>query len=296
MTSSVVYGVVSLCATNREFMDPGLLVGMIFTGCVPTTISSNIVMTRQAHGNTALTVVQSTLGNLLGPFLSPLLLQMYTESKEWYAKILPSDTRDYDQIYRRVFKQLGLSLLLPLAIGQAIQNVFPAVTKKIFIDYRLGKIQSLALLTIIWQTFDQAFQTGAFTSVQPDNIIFIVFISIIFYVLWLTICIFVSVLWLGKEDTIAVAYCVPAKTPAMGVPLSNVMYPSLATITASKIQIPLVIFQAFQIAGGSLMTIAFRRWIGCDKERKDEAETADSENVADNRPTRKNGNIENNVE
>lgn len=115
MTSAVVYGVVSLCATNRYFMDPGLLVGMIFTGCVPTTISSNIVMTRQAHGNTALTVVQSTLGNLLGPFLCPLLLQMYIAGNGWYTDILPkSDEGEYGEIYRRVFKQLGLSLMLPL--------------------------------------------------------------------------------------------------------------------------------------------------------------------------------------
>ena len=115
MTSAVIYGIVSLCATNPKFMDPGLLVGMIFTGCVPTTISSNIVMTRQAHGNTALTVVQSTLGNLLGPFFSPLLLQMYTASKEWYTDILPkSDEGAYGEIYKRVFKQLGLSLFLPL--------------------------------------------------------------------------------------------------------------------------------------------------------------------------------------
>ena len=115
MTSAVIYGVVSLCATNRNFMDPGLLVGMILTGCIPTTISSNILMTRQAHGNTALTVVQSTLGNLLGPFLSPLLLQMYTASNEWYTDILPkSDEGGYGEIYKRVFKQLGLSLFLPL--------------------------------------------------------------------------------------------------------------------------------------------------------------------------------------
>lgn len=115
MTSAVIYGVVSLCATDRSFMDPGLLVGMIFTGCVPTTISSNVVMTGQAHGNTALTVVESTLGNLLGPFFSPLLIQMYTASDEWYTDILPkSDEGGYGEIYKRVFKQLGLSIFLPL--------------------------------------------------------------------------------------------------------------------------------------------------------------------------------------
>ena len=115
MTSAIIFGVVSACATSRKFMDPGLLVGMIFTGCVPTTISSNIIMTRQAHGNTALTVVQSTLGNLLGPFLSPLLFQMYIASNAWYTDILPkSGEGSYGELYKRVFKQLGLSLFLPL--------------------------------------------------------------------------------------------------------------------------------------------------------------------------------------
>ena len=51
MTSALAFGLVSATATNKDFMDPGLLVGLIFLGCVATTMSSNVVMTRQAHGN-----------------------------------------------------------------------------------------------------------------------------------------------------------------------------------------------------------------------------------------------------
>ena len=51
MTSAIVYAVVSLCAINPHFMDPDLLVGMIFTSCVPTTVSSNVVVAGQAQGN-----------------------------------------------------------------------------------------------------------------------------------------------------------------------------------------------------------------------------------------------------
>lgn len=71
MTSAVIYAVVSLCATNTKFMDPALLVGLIFMGCVPTTISSNVIMTKQAKGNQALTVVVGNVGeipNLCGLF------------------------------------------------------------------------------------------------------------------------------------------------------------------------------------------------------------------------------------
>jgi len=53
-------------------LDPGLLVGMVFTGGVPTMISSNVLMMAQAYGNQALTVVELTLGKSLGPFVTPL--------------------------------------------------------------------------------------------------------------------------------------------------------------------------------------------------------------------------------
>lgn len=296
LTSASIFGVVSLCTTNPDFLDPGLLVGMIFMGCVPTTISSNVVMTRQARGNQALTVVESTLGNFLGPFLTPALVRMYTASTgAWYTHILPSTGgKGFGELYRRVFMQLGLSLFLPLvsdipcwppcthkqrgcllvehhadiihlhdtqAVGQLCRNLFPNITKKVFIDWRLGKLSSLCLLVLIWQIFDQAFESRAFQTLKPSNVVFIVLISVCFYLLWTSICVFLSRLWLDKEDTIAVAYCVPAKTPAMGVPLSAILFSGLSLETKSKIQIPIVIYLGLQIAFGSLMTMAFRRWL-----------------------------------
>ena len=113
VTSAIVFAVVSLCATSRTFMDAGLLLGLIFMGCVPTTISSNVVMTKQAHGNQALTVVQSTLGNFLGPFITPILVEMYVAQGAWYTKLLPEEG-SFGELYRRVFMQLGLSIFLPL--------------------------------------------------------------------------------------------------------------------------------------------------------------------------------------
>jgi solute carrier family 10 (sodium/bile acid cotransporter), member 7 len=83
-------------------------------GCTPTTIASNVIMTDQAHGNKALTVVQSTVGNFLGPFLTPVIFFMYTSTGAWYTKALPNDRGNFNQIYSRVFKQLGLSLFLPM--------------------------------------------------------------------------------------------------------------------------------------------------------------------------------------
>jgi len=114
MTSAMEFAIVSICATNPRFMDPGLLVGMILCGSVSTTIASNVVMTRQAHGNSTMTVVQSTIGNFLGPFLTPVLVKMYLSTNAWYTQFLPTEQGGYGEIYKRVFKQLGLSIFLPI--------------------------------------------------------------------------------------------------------------------------------------------------------------------------------------
>jgi len=275
MTSAIVFAVVTLTAINHHFMDAGLLVGLIFMGCVPTTISSNIVMTRRAHGNDALTVVQSTIGNVLGPFLTPLLLQMYTSTTgAWYSHILPpvSAGGGYGELYRRVFKQLGLSMFLPLAVGQVVQNTFPTQTRKVLVEYKVAKLNSVAMLLILWQTYDGAFAAHAFTSVPGSNMIFVVFISIAFYILWTAICIALSLLWLDRKDTVAIAYCVPAKSVAIGVPLTAVLFPGMSTVNKAKLSIPLVIFQGLQIAAGSLLTPVFRRWADMAIESEKRAE------------------------
>lgn len=266
--SAATFAIVSLCATNPHFMDPWLLIGFLFVGSAPTTMSSNVVMTRQAHGNTALTVVQSVIGQFLCPFLTPIILQMYLSTGSWYSKVLQRGS-GYAGIYQRVFMQLGLSLFLPMLVGQIVQRLFPKMTKKVFFDWKLLKLSSIALLTMVWQTFDQAFSSGAFEAVKPSNIIFIVFITIALYFIWLAICFTAATMWLPKKDVIACCYCCPAKALAMVVPLTSVMYINIDPVDQSKMQIPAIIFQAFQVAIGGIMTIGFRKWIRPEEEKEE---------------------------
>jgi sodium/bile acid cotransporter 7 len=275
VTSAATFAIVSLCAISTNFMDPWLLIGLLFVGAAPTTMSSNVVMTRQAHGNAALTVVQSIIGQFLCPFLTPILLQMYMASGAWYTKVLMSGD-NYGEIYRRVFKQLGLSLFIPMFVGQVVQNLFPKPTKKVFVDWKLMKLSSLSLLTMVWQTFDLAFHSGAFATIKPSNIVFLVFISISLHCIWLGLCFVTGTIWLPKKDVIACCYCTPAKALAMVVPLTSVMYLNVSAINQSKLQIPAIMFQAFQIAIGSIGTILFRKWIRAEEEQADREKAAEA--------------------
>lgn len=261
LTSALAFAVVTAAASNRDFMDPWLLVGLIFNGCLPTTISSNVVMTRQANGNTALTVVQTTIGNFLGPFLTPLLIKLYLAAGAWYTKALPSSQGDFGALYRRVFMQLGLSIYLPMVVGQIVQNTFPKQTATVFVKWKMSKLGSLALLTLLWQTFDHAFATGAFKSVPSSNIIFVAFMSVTNWTLWLVVSLVTSVFWLPKKDVVSVAYCVPAKTLSLGVPVSTLFFASIPTLEEAKLQIPMTIYQCVQVVLGSIATIPLRKWV-----------------------------------
>ena len=82
---------------------------------------------------------------------------------------------------------------------------------------------------------------------------------------------------MAREDTVSVCYCVPAKTPAMGVPLVRVLFLGLSPSEQSLIQVPMVIFQGLQIAGGSLLIPAFKAWV---EGGKLSAEKGDKEAVS----------------
>lgn len=257
-------------------MDPWLLIGLIFNGCQPTAMASNVLFTRQSHGNVHLTVVETTIGNLIGPFISPVLIKMYLSANAWYAGAVPIQQGGYGALYRRVFMQFGLSIYLPMFIGQLVRHFFPKLVNKVFVEWKVGKFASIAMLTLLWQTFDHAFGTKAFSSVKSSNMIFIVFITIVNYGIWLSISVALSIVWLDRKDTIAVAMCAPAKTLALGMPLSFLLFTGITGLEEAKIQIPMLLFQVLQMGLASLSTIWFRKWVDAGEKKA----PADEEEVS----------------
>lgn len=272
MTSAIAFGVVSATATDKNFMDAGLLVGLVFISCVATTMSSNVVMTRQANGNQALTVVQTTLGNFVGVFISPALVIMFTSVDTWYNAVLPANSGQFAAIYERVLKQLGLSIYVPMVVGQVTRYFFEPACRKVFFDWKVAKFGPLCMLVIIWQTYDGAFASGAFEEVSGSNMVFMVFICIGLFVVYFCVAFFTAILWLPRKDVVAVCYCVPAKGPALGVPLSTTIFAGMDPVLQSKIQIPIVIYQGLQIACGSALIAIFRRWIAAEEAKKARSE------------------------
>lgn len=291
VTSAIVFGFCcAIKASNNPEIDDWVLIGLILTAACPTTVASNVIMTIDAGGNDSLCVCEVFIGNLLGAFITPAVVQMYTSTSIFeYGN--PATGSGIGQLYGRVMKQVGLSVFLPLFVGQVAQNLLSRPTE-IYLSFLKRfhiKIGSLMLLLIMFSTFSTAFHQNAFISVSQICIIFLCFFNVGVYLLFTSICFMFARPWFilklfpteplqgettkmyyycykifrpfyyNKRDTICILFCGAAKTAALGVSLITSQYGDDKT-HLGKLLVPLVLYQSEQVIVASLFVPFFKRW------------------------------------
>lgn len=299
ITSAIIYGIVTgIKAAHDGAIDQWLLVGLIVTHTCPTTVSSNVVMTRAAKGNVVLTICEVFIGNLLGAFITPALLQMYLTGTWDFGNPVHQAANDSIQtVYRNVMKQIGLSVFVPLFVGQIVQNLFPAQVKWSLKTFRLSKVGSFMLLLIMFQSFSTAFAQHAFTSVSHASIIFLVFFNVGIYLFFTVLVFFYSrprfllrlfpseptaessrsyawcykvfrPFYYSRRDTVSIMLCGPAKTAALGVSLVSSQYGSHSA-ELGVLLVPLVLYQAEQVLTAQVLVQFFKKWIEAEEPHQD---------------------------
>lgn len=297
ITSSIIFGIVTgIKASNNQEIDNWLLVGLIVTHSCPTTVASNVIMTKQAHGNDILTLCEVFIGNVLGAFITPALLQMYLTGSIWdfgNPTHQVGDDSTIGDLYKAVMKQVGLSVFVPLFVGQVIQNILPKQTQWCAANLYLGKVGSFMLLLIMFQSFSTAFAQNAFKLVPTASIIFLVFFNIGIYLFFTVLSFFYSrpaflldlfkhepteessfaykwsymffrPFYYSKRDTVAIMLCGPAKTAALGVSLVSSQYGS-NNPNLGKLLVPLVLYQAEQVMTAQVLVNFMKHWIEKDE-------------------------------
>ncbi|EAW14549.1 uncharacterized protein ACLA_075890 [Aspergillus clavatus NRRL 1] len=264
-----------LVGDPQGHIDRALLAGYIFTACIPTTIASNVVMTRSAGGDDAAALVEVVIANFLGPFITAA----------WTVTLLPGTAEfdpwrqasgDLSEMYKGVFKQLGLSALLPLVLGQLVRWAWPERTEHLMQKYRISKLGSACLLLMVWMTFSSCFATGALQALSVQSILFVVFFNIALYITLTAVCFCLSrppkILSVNRfglqyvfkrispEETIAVCFCGPAKSTALGIPLLYAMWAPVDLYTKARTSVPVLLYTTEQICIAHFFVHALRRW------------------------------------
>ncbi|CAF0972813.1 unnamed protein product [Didymodactylos carnosus] len=172
--------------------------------------------------------------------------------------------------YKQTLIKLGLTLILPLAIGQCIQLIWSDRLKLLIPKLKLAKVSSVALLFILWCVFCNAFANKSFERISKIDFLLLITIDIVLYIGFSIILTGIARIpieyWqFSRKDTVAIVYSSISKTIGMGIPLINALYGGQDAQIVALLALPVISYYIIQLILGSIQTVLFQHWLKRDK-------------------------------
>ncbi|CAF3688029.1 unnamed protein product [Rotaria sp. Silwood1] len=235
--------------------------------CTSTTISSNVVMTKNGMGNEYSALLNAALGNVLGIFISSALVFYFMSNPT--VNSLPSSSNGGKSSrldYGNVMKNLGLTVLLPLFVGQVIHFLWTKQVAYVREKFHFSELNSLALLALVWSVFCTAVATESFHTINGKDLAALIIINAGIYIIFsllimITARIPIRYWQFSREDTVAIMFCGATKTVAMGVPLINILYTGGDQEVIGLLSLPLIMYHVEQLILGAIEALLLKKWV-----------------------------------
>lgn len=196
------------------------LIGLLFIGSVPTTMTSCIFLTSKYEGDDILALCNSMLAQIIGVIITPIILLFVLSTNSSQATS-----------FSIVFKKLLLQVLTPFIIGQ-ILNKYLYDTKLTRVS---KKVISNGIFPLIYLSIAQVVAMGDFKSIIIDGLP-LIGICIIFGILQLLATqIMANVFNFNHKEKIAMLFVGSNKTMGLGIPLVLMYYPNSPQISTNII-------------------------------------------------------------
>ncbi|WP_424809688.1 bile acid:sodium symporter family protein [Rhodococcus sp. 27YEA15] len=220
-----------------------LYTGLLFLCLVPSTVQSSIAFTSVARGNIAGAVVSASFSNIVGVFVTPLLVVL-----------LVTTTGDVHVDATSVLVILA-QLLVPFGVGQLLR---PLVSGWLERHARPTKLVDRgSILLVVYSAFSEGMNEKIWTAVEPLQIVSLALVcaGLLAIVLGLTTLIG-KMMHLPVEDRIVVLFCGSKKSLASGLPMAAVLF---SGSQVSLVVLPLMFFHQIQLIVCAVLAQRFAR-------------------------------------
>ncbi|GAA4388194.1 bile acid:sodium symporter family protein [Tsukamurella soli] len=211
--------------------DKSLYAGVLFLCVVPSTVQSSIAFTSIAGGNVPGAIVSASASNLLGVFVTPLLV---------FALMSSSGEVSF---HGSAVVDLLLQLLLPFVVGQLARPwVGDWITRH---GGALKYVDRSSIVLVVYSAFSAGVREGIWHTVSWLSILELVILAVVLVSLMLWLTLFVAHrLGFDRGDSIAIQFCGTKKSLATGLPMAAVLF---AGQPVGLIVLPLMVFHQVQL-------------------------------------------------
>ncbi|MFT3660634.1 MAG: bile acid:sodium symporter family protein [Gordonia sp. (in: high G+C Gram-positive bacteria)] len=222
-----------------------LSAGLLYLTLVPSTVQSSIAFTSIARGNVPGAIVSASVSNLLGVFLTPLLVV-------WLMSTDSGVQFDGSSITK-----IMLQILLPFVLGQLARPWVAPFLKRYAEPTKYVDRGSIVL--VVYVAFSEGVREGLWSLVNAWQVILMVVIATVLVIGMLIVSgQLPRRMGFDREDTIAIQFCGTKKSLATGLPMATVLF---AGSSVGLIVLPLMIFHQVQLILCSWLASRYARQI-----------------------------------
>lgn len=220
----------------------GAVDGFLYLCVLPSTVSTSVVLTSVAGGNTAGALFNAAFSNIIGVVITPILVHLLMQGTGENQPFLPLLTK------------ITLLTLLPFAVGMLLRPM----SRQWVESHKswVNRISNGIILFIVYCAFADSFQAQiweTFGWVLTAKVLVIV-IALFTFISW-----FVSLssasLGLNRADLITAYFCSVKKTLAMGVPLAMLIFGVREDL--SLILLPIMFYHPLQLFVNGILANAW---------------------------------------
>lgn len=221
---------------------PELYLGVLYLCMLPSTVQSSIAFTSMAQGNVPAAICSATASNLLGIFLTPLLVG-------WLIV-------DHGGAGQNMRSALGIvyQLLLPFVAGQIARRWLGGWVDKH--KAVLKYVDQGSILMVVYTAFSAAVISGLWRQTPPAALAGLLAVNGVLLGLLLAITTLAGrKLGFNREDRITILFCGSKKSLASGVPMAKVLFAGHAI---GAIVLPLMLFHQIQLMVCAMLAQRYR--------------------------------------